>query len=120
MEWLDEFEQEARMLEMLQGATDWLGSSEIEEATQLCQWGVFGSAMKLLVMGNAVCLGSCEGSWLNFAESEAELSFRLARDTSELVETARMVDRQIAYLCRIRNGIDVARTSLPAPTDTAG
>jgi hypothetical protein len=116
MKWLDEEEERRVMVQMLE-ASDPVGSAAIEEETGMCQWGVFEAAMELLSKGYPVSVVHCEGSWLNFTESEAELSYRLGKTQKDLTEMREMVDTQLSYLSRIRSGIEVAQERLAVPCD---
>jgi hypothetical protein len=96
------------MLVLLKDADGPVGSNEIENRIGVCQWCVFECSMELLKDGIPVSLHNCEGSWLNFTESEGEVSYSLTSRTDDLEEMKEMVAGQLKYLTGIRTGIEKA------------
>jgi hypothetical protein len=107
--WIDEDEQRSMMLVMLQDASDWVGSNEIEKKTGMGEWHAFETAMDLLSEGYPVCVQHLEGCWLNFTASKVNIAFRLASSPGDLAQMRYMLDAQLAFLCRIRTGIEKAQ-----------
>jgi len=102
------------VLSQLQDAGDVLTSSAIEAETGLGQWSVFLVAMDLLAGGQPICFGNCEGTWLNFTESDCDVEYWMAQREEDLTNMKEIVEKQGEYLMQIRSGIAKARRGLQA------